>query len=70
MSIVLLRNKKDSMHFETFVGFTEEDKKTYAFAVKKENKANFISNVQLYLLMMNVEYTFQPNIENLEKFIL
>ena len=67
MSVVFLRNKKDSIHFETYVGFTEDDKKIFASAVKKENKANFISNVQLYLLIMNVEYSFQPNIENLEK---
>jgi hypothetical protein len=56
MSIVFFRNKTDSIHFETYVSFTEEDKKAFASAVKKENKQNVIANVHIYLLMMNVEF--------------
>lgn len=39
MSVILFRSKTDSIHFETYVGFTEQDKKTYVFVKKEKSRS-------------------------------
>jgi hypothetical protein len=66
MSVILYRDKVDSISIETFRAFTEEDKRAYAY-LKKEKKQEFIWDLQKSLLEINVEFFFVPDLDKLER---
>jgi hypothetical protein len=67
MSVIVDRNKADMVSFETYREFSAEDKKAFAFLKPPEKKQNYLVNLQVYLLMMGVEFILEPNLKNLAK---
>ena len=60
MSIILYRNKADSITFATYTGFTDEDKKTFSFFKVREKKLEILWDLQRSLITINVEFSFSP----------
>lgn len=65
MSIILYKNKSDSVTFAKYVGFNEEDK--IAFSAYKDKEKKLQRDLQRSLIGINVLYSFFPNIDNLER---
>ena len=67
VSIIIPRNKINWVIFGTYVQLTQEDKKGFSDLKDKEKRMEMISDLQRSLLAINVEYTFSPDLDSLDK---
>ncbi len=65
-TIVLPKNKPDSIEFLTTADLEKEDQKTYVALKNKEEKLRIIWELKRSLLEINVGYKIEKDLENLE----
>ncbi len=69
-TIILHKNKQDSLEFLTIANFTKEDQKTYGALKNNEEKLRIIWDLQRSLLEINVEYEVKQDFDNLESIMI
>jgi hypothetical protein len=69
-TIILHKNKPDSIEFLTIANLEKEDQKAYVASKNKEEKLRIMWDLQRSLLEINVGYKIEKDLENLESIII
>jgi hypothetical protein len=69
-TIILRKNKPDSIEFLTIANLSKEDQKTYVALKNKDEKLKNFWELQRSLLEINVEHEIKSNFENLESIVI
>ena len=66
-SIIVPKNKIDCVTFATYIQLGPDDKNAFSDLKDKEKKLEILSDLQRSLIAINVEYSFSPDFDSLEK---